>query len=56
MRVITEALTTAAGDLSSIGEATREANAGAALPTTAIVPAAADEISGAIAQAFSAQG
>lgn len=56
MRVITEALTTAAGDLSSIGEVTSEANAAAALSTVAIVPAAADEISGAIAQAFSAQG
>ncbi|SPM29271.1 PE family protein [Mycobacterium terramassiliense] len=56
MRVITEALTTAAGDLSSIGATTSEANAAAAVSTAAIAPAAADEISGAIAQAFSAQG
>ncbi|OBI44090.1 PE family protein [Mycobacterium sp. E796] len=56
MRVITEALTTAASDLSGIGAATSEANAAAALPTSAIVPAAADEISGAVAAAFSAQG
>jgi PE family len=56
MRVVTETLTAAAGDLFGIGEATRVANAAAALPTAAIVPAAADEISGAIAQAFSAQG
>ncbi|OBI90299.1 PE family protein [Mycobacterium sp. 1245805.9] len=56
MRVTTEALTAAASDLSGIGAATSAANAAAKLPTAAIVPAAADEISGAVAAAFSAQG
>ena len=47
-----EALAAASADLTGIGETIREATASAAPATTGIVAAAADEVSGAIAQLF----
>jgi hypothetical protein len=54
--VIPEALATASGDLAAIGSSLNEANSIAALPTAAITPAAADEVSAAIAALFSGHG
>jgi hypothetical protein len=53
LEVVPEALTAAAEDLAGIGASLNEANAVAAAPTTAIIPAAADEVSAAIAALFS---
>jgi PE family len=50
--VIPEALHTAAADLANIGLNVEAAHKVAAAPTTAILPAAADEVSGAIAKVF----
>ena len=51
-----EALATASTDLSAIGETIREATAVAAPSTTAIAPAAFDEVSAAITQLFGSYG
>ncbi|WP_081665542.1 PE family protein [Mycobacterium sp. UM_CSW] len=51
--VTPEALHTAAANLANIGLNVEAAHKVAAAPTTAIVPAAADEVSGAIAKVFS---
>ncbi len=42
----------AAADLSSLGSTINGANAAAAVPTTALLPAAGDEVSAAIAALF----
>ncbi|MGD1257658.1 PE family protein [Mycobacterium seoulense] len=49
-----EALAAAAGNLQSIGSALNAQNAAAAAPTTAVVPAAADEVSALTAAQFAA--
>jgi PE family len=49
-----EMLTTAAGNLQSIGSAMSAGNAAAAAPTTGVVPAAADEVSALTAAQFAA--
>lgn len=51
-----EALTYAAGQLQSLGSALATENAGAAAPTTAIAPAAADEVSALQAGIFATYG
>jgi PE family len=51
-----EALTTAAGALQTLGSAMTAGNAAAATPTTAVIPAAADEVSALTAAQFAAQG
>jgi hypothetical protein len=50
------ALTSAAADLTALGDTLHEANAAAAAPTTRILPAAADEVSQAIAALFGSAG
>ena len=50
-----EVLSAAAGDLAGIGSAMAAANQGAAGPTSGVVPAAADEVSGLAAAQFAAQ-
>jgi phage-related protein len=52
LTVIPEALTTAAADVTRIGTSLSEAHALAAPATTSIAPAAADEVSTAIAAVF----
>jgi hypothetical protein len=47
-----EALTAAAGTLQGIGSATSAQNVAAAVPTTGVVPAAADEVSALTAAQF----
>ncbi|MCV7398721.1 PE family protein [Mycobacterium fragae] len=47
-----EALTAAAGNLTGIGSALAAQNAAAAVPTTGVVPAAADEVSALTAAQF----
>jgi hypothetical protein len=49
-----EALTTAAVNLQGIGSAMTAGSAAAAAPTTGVVPAAADEVSGLTAAQFAA--
>lgn len=49
-----EALTAAAGDLQGIGSAVSAQNAAVAEPTTAVTPAAADEVSALTAVLFTA--
>jgi PE family len=49
-----ELLSAAAGDLQGIGAAVSAGNAAAAAPTTAVVPAAADEVSALTAAQFAA--
>jgi PE family len=49
-------LTSAAGELQSIGCAVEAGNVAAAAPTTGVVPAAADEVSALTAAQFAAQG
>ena len=56
LTVIPQALTSAAGDLSALGSSLAEANTLAAASTTDVVPAAADEVSAAIAELFSGHG
>jgi hypothetical protein len=51
-----EFLTSAASDLAGIGSALTTANSAAAAPTTGVLAAAEDEVSAAIAAAFSAHG
>ncbi len=51
-----EALTAAAGNLAGIGSAMSALNAVMAAPTTALSPAAADEVSALTAAAFAAHG
>jgi PE family len=51
-----QVLADAASDLAGLGSAISTANAAAAAPTTALVPAAADDVSAAIAALFSAHG
>ena len=51
-----EALIAAAGALQTLGSAMTAGNAAAATPTTAVVPAAADEVSALTAAQFAAQG
>ena len=47
-----ETLSTAAGNLASIGSALTARNAAAAAPTTGVIPAAADEVSAVTAAQF----
>jgi hypothetical protein len=49
-------LTSAAGELQSIGAAVAAGNTAAAAPTTGVVPAAADEVSALTAVHFAAHG
>jgi PE family len=51
-----EALSAAAGNLQGIGTNVAAQNAAAASPTTAVVPAAADEVSALTAAQFTAHG
>jgi uncharacterized protein YfaQ (DUF2300 family) len=51
-----EALIAAAGALETLGSAMTAGNTAAATPTTAVVPAAADEVSALTAAQFAAQG
>jgi hypothetical protein len=51
-----EYVSAAASDVASIGSAISEANAAAAVPTAGVLPAAADEVSAAIAAVFSTHG
>jgi len=51
-----QALAHAASDLADLGSTINTATAAAAAPTTALVPAAADDVSAAIAALFSAHG
>jgi PE-PPE domain/PE family len=55
VRVIPGELALAAEDLGNIGTRLEEANAAAALPTSSILPAAADEVSAAITSLFNSQ-
>jgi len=50
----TEYLSAAASDLASIGSTISAANTAAAVPTSAMLPAGADEVSAAIATLFGA--
>ena len=56
MLAVPELIATAATDIAGIGSTLTAAHAVAAGPTTAIIPAAADEVSGAVAHLFSAHG
>ena len=49
-----EALSAAAGNLAAIGSSVSAQNAGAAAPTTGVIPAAADEVSALTAAMFAA--
>ncbi|OBI98168.1 PE family protein [Mycobacterium asiaticum] len=49
-----ESLASAAGDLQTIGAAMDDRTAAVAVPTAAVVPAAADEVSGLTAAQFAA--
>ncbi|MGH3556571.1 PE family protein [Mycobacterium sp.] len=49
-----EMLASAAGELQSIGSAVAAGNTAAAAPTTGVIPAAADEVSGLTAAQFAA--
>ena len=51
-----DVVTSASQDLAGIGSALRQANAAAAFPTTLVVAAAQDEVSGAIAALFGNYG
>ena len=54
--IVPETLSTAAGNLQSIGSAVNAQNAAALAPTTALIPAAADEVSALTALQFAAHG
>ena|SRR5947209_18771692 len=54
VEIVPEILSTAAGNLQSIGSAVCSQNAAALAPTTALVPAAADEVSALTALQFTA--
>ena len=51
-----ETLTTAAGQLATIGSAMSASDSAVAEPTTGVIPAAADEVSALTAAAFAAHG
>ena len=51
-----EMMTSAATDLATIGSTLSAAHMTAALPTAAVIPAAADEVSASIAHLFSQYG
>jgi len=53
---VPEFVSSAASNLSNIGSGLNAANAAAAVPTTAVVAAAEDEVSAAIASLFSGHG
>src|SRR4051812_45127467 len=53
---VPELVSAAAADLTGIGETLSEASASAAAPTTVLLAAGADEVSGAIAALFSGHG
>ena len=53
---VPEFVSSAASNLSNIGSGLNAANAAAAVPTTAVVAAAGDEVSAAIASLFSGHG
>ena len=53
---VPEMLTSAAQDLESLGSTVNSAHAVAALPTTSVLAAGADEVSAAVAAAFGAHG
>lgn len=52
---VPDRLATAATDLAGLGSTITEANAAAAAATTGVLPAAADEVSAAIAALFGSQ-
>ena len=52
----TETLSAAAADVAGIGSSLNSANAAATVPTTALVAAAGDEVSAAIASLFASHG
>jgi hypothetical protein len=52
--IVPEMLSTAAGNLQSVGSAVAAENAAALAPTTGLVPAAADEVSALTAMQFAA--
>jgi PE family len=52
--IVPEMLSTAAGNLQSVGAAVAAENAAALAPTTGLVPAAADEVSALTAMQFAA--
>ena len=54
--VVPDVLGSAASDLAEIGSALTEAHAAAAVSITGLVPAAEDEVSGAVAALFSSHG
>jgi PE family len=54
VNIVPEMLSTAAGNLQSIGSAVAAENAAALAPTTGLVPAAADEVSALTAMQFAA--
>jgi hypothetical protein len=49
-----EIMTTAAGDLQTVGAAVAAGNAAAATPTTGVIPAASDQVSALTAAQFAA--
>lgn len=53
---VPEMVAATASDLASLGAALSEATAAAAIPTTQVLAAAADEVSAAIAKPFGAYG
>lgn len=53
---VPEMVAATASDLASLGAALSEATAAAAIPTTQVLAAAADEVSAAIAELFGAHG
>lgn len=56
LAVAPEMVESAAGDVSGIGVAIRDAFAAASAPTTAVLASGADEVSAAVAGALSAHG
>ena len=56
MFAVPEMMTTAAGELATIGSDLGAVHLAAAAPTTTLIPAAADEVSTAVAQLFSRYG
>ena len=54
VNIVPEMLSTAAGNLQSIGSAVAAENAAALAPTTGLIPAAADEVSALTAMQFAA--
>jgi hypothetical protein len=54
VNIVPEMLSTAAGNLQSIGSAVAAENAAALAPTTGLIPSAADEVSALTAMQFAA--